>query len=378
MVSAGNNRQLPPSKTEIEVSIFGPGFGECIVLHFGQGDWGIVDSCLDPISKRAAALQYLEDLGVESGNIRIVVATHWHDDHIRGIGSVFLAAKSAVFSCSAAIREGEFNEVMANWTGTRFLSGGSGVDELRGVLAELKTRQRNTNYPSARLAIANRSIWTRSEPFSVKLEAVSPSDVSVVSAMARLKHSAPKLRRRIPDIQPNDASVVLSLDVGGHRVLLGADLEVQQDVGLGWSAVVSDFGDQQRFGGFKVPHHGSPTGYHDGVWNNMLTARSWATTTPFVSGRLRLPSVIDCTRIVSRTPSAYLTAPPNPGKFRDPNRTVEKTVVEATNWVHLVPGKYGHVRLRKHVDEAVHTDWRVEFFGNALRMSDYVDAIAPD
>jgi hypothetical protein len=83
----------------------------------------------------------------------------------------------------------------------------------------------------------------------------------------------------------------------------------------------------------------------------MLIPEPLAATTPFVKGSVRLPSVTDCHRILSRTRRAYLTAPPQPGKFRDPNRTVEKTVTEVARLVQLVPGKYGHVRLRGSASE---------------------------
>ena len=79
--------------------------------------------------------------------------------------------------------------------------------------------------------------------------------------MARLKDFTPgcsKMRRRIPDIRPNDASVVLAAQVGEHRVLLGADLEMRGDAGMGWTAIVNaaNAGDVKHQG-FKVPHHGS-------------------------------------------------------------------------------------------------------------------------
>jgi glyoxylase-like metal-dependent hydrolase (beta-lactamase superfamily II) len=140
-MGSGGNSESAPAPDEVEVSIFGPGFGECIVVHFGNGDWGVVDSCLNPDSKRPAALHYLESLNVNVGqSVRLVVATHWHDDHLQGISSVFQAAESAVFACTGAVREPDFETILAFLMGTRSLIGGSGVDELRNVVAELKKR----------------------------------------------------------------------------------------------------------------------------------------------------------------------------------------------------------------------------------------------
>lgn len=96
MALNGNKFTIPPASQEMEVSIFGPGFGECVVLHFGNNDWGVVDSCLHPASRLPTALHYLEALKVDvSQSVRFVTATHWHDDHMHGIGLSLLAKISA-------------------------------------------------------------------------------------------------------------------------------------------------------------------------------------------------------------------------------------------------------------------------------------------
>ena len=86
----GSKLEIPPGSHEIEVSVFGPGFGESIVVHLGSGRWMIVDSCLARSTKEPAALDYLQEIGVDvSANVRFVVSTHWHDDHIRGLAKVY-------------------------------------------------------------------------------------------------------------------------------------------------------------------------------------------------------------------------------------------------------------------------------------------------
>lgn len=224
----------------------------------------------------------------------------------------------------------------------------------------------------------NKVLWERlSEPLA-KVKALPPSDAAVLAATARLQTVTLKLskaRRRIPNLKPNDASVVLSVQVGQQQVLLGADLQVRMDRGLGWMAIVDGIeADALPHQVFKIAHHGSPNADHDDVWTRLLMPQPWAATTPFVSGNVQLPSVNDCRRIMNRTPNAYLTAPPQPVRFRDPNRTVEKTVNEATRLAHFVPGKYGQVRLRKRIDQPANSPWRVELFGHALSMANHAGA----
>lgn len=49
----------PPAHDELEVSVFGPGYGEAIVIHLGENEWILIDSCIEPESKEPAAIHYL-------------------------------------------------------------------------------------------------------------------------------------------------------------------------------------------------------------------------------------------------------------------------------------------------------------------------------
>jgi hypothetical protein len=366
------------------VSVFGPGFGECILLHLGDGNWAVIDSCLDATSKQPAALHYLSSLGANpAASIYLVIATHWHDDHIHGISTVFQTATNAVFACTGAVQQADFKEILAAWTGTRFLAGGSGVDELRSIMVELKKRSASSRHVAPKLASVGRTLWPvagKPNPWGMSIKCLSPSDAAVLATISRLKGIAPansKIRRRLPRLLENDTSVVLSVEAAGHRVLLGGDLHVKSDRSFGWLAIVDEHaGVNAMHHAFKVPHHGSSTGHHDEVWDKMVVGQTCAVTTPFVGGSVKLPSVDDCRRILSKTQNAYLSAPPLPGKFRDANKAVERTVQEATRSAHFVPGKYGHVRMRKNLDEPPSASWRVELFGSAVSIADYVKTVS--
>src|SRR5690348_11162620 len=90
---------VPPRVDQVEVSLFGPGFGEAIALHLGNGSWFLIDSCQQ--SSQPAPLSYLERIGVDIRSAVIgVLATHWHTDHVLGISRLFHAASNARFFCS--------------------------------------------------------------------------------------------------------------------------------------------------------------------------------------------------------------------------------------------------------------------------------------
>src|SRR4051812_1212421 len=105
---------VPPEPDELEVSLFGPGVGECVVVHIGAGEWLVVDSCIDPSTRKPVALDYLTAMNVDvSRMVKLVVVTHWHDDHMRGVSALFSRAESAKFVCSSVLQVEEFQTVIA-------------------------------------------------------------------------------------------------------------------------------------------------------------------------------------------------------------------------------------------------------------------------
>ena len=63
---------VSPETDEIEVTLIGPGYGECALIHIGKRRWVIVDSCLDGYGQ-PAALAYLSDLGLNPSEVVCLV-----------------------------------------------------------------------------------------------------------------------------------------------------------------------------------------------------------------------------------------------------------------------------------------------------------------
>src|SRR4051812_39012644 len=102
----------PPTANEFEISLFGPGKGESVVLHLGAGVWAIVDSCRNFETGDASALDYLKTIGVSPEAVTLVLATHWHDDHIRGLSDVLRACINAQFVFSEMLKQDQFQELV--------------------------------------------------------------------------------------------------------------------------------------------------------------------------------------------------------------------------------------------------------------------------
>lgn len=132
--------EKPPAPDEFEVSIFGPGIGESVVVHLGLGEWMVVDSCRDSYTRKPAALDYLRKLGVDvARSLKLIVVTHWHNDHMLGAAEIFEAAESAALFCSGALRTPEFADLIA--ASTRDRLGESELPEFKEILNILDRRR---------------------------------------------------------------------------------------------------------------------------------------------------------------------------------------------------------------------------------------------
>ncbi len=369
---AGSDLAERPRDDEVEVSVFGPGYGECVVLHLTHNQWVIIDSCLEAGSQQPSALKYLSLLTVDPAkDVRLVLATHYHDDHIAGISNVFENCKAARFACSMALNSADWAELIEIYR-SYLVTGGSGVDEIRRVMRELRKRGEDREVVSPMFCIAGRSFGEPVLTPPVRVACLSPSDAAVAVMHTRIREKLlPRAQRRrlaVPSLESNDGSVVLAVRVGSASALLGADLEERNRPGLGWQAVLgSHVAGAGRYDGFKIPHHGSSTAYHSEVWNRLIVPDGWAVVTPYNRQKEPIPRPTDCERIRRMTERSFITSPPGWSKFRHPDSTVQKTAEEATIKIGPEQSRHGHVRLRRSI--AAGSEWRVELFGHATLLS---------
>ncbi len=344
-----------PASDELEVSVFGPGFGECVVVHLGRGEWMVVDSCLNDGRTEPIALEYLSSLGVDiASQVRLVVVTHWHDDHIRGAAQVFAEAVSAQFACSAACRTQEFFELLAASEQIRLVARQSSTSEFSDILELLHQRKGRSQSQSQ----AGPDYWAQDGlPLyqshgvgSATVTTLSPSAQTMTDAASRFGVLIPRVAsqiRRFPRCSPNDQSLALVVHSEFCSVLLGADLESVADPDRGWQAVVnSRIRPRVTCDAIKVAHHGSANGDHDGIWTALMSPDPPAFVTPFASGRKPLPSEEDIVRLKSKTSQLFCTAWPPTRKPPRRNNSVQRTIKEMTRFHRSVAQRVGQIRLR--------------------------------
>lgn len=342
---------VPPAPNEFEVSLFGPGIGESAVLHVGDGEWIVVDSCVEASTRKPVALAYLRSLGIDPATaVRLIVATHFHDDHLRGLCDVVEACPGARFICSAALRAEEFWQLLeANRSSD---IGASGTAEFDRILQLLSARSElRARIISPEFAFVGTRVYERfGTTVPCKIDALSPSSATLTAAHLRIGALLPNegsVKAATVDIGANDLSLALWVRVGEACALLGGDLEESGRPNEGWQAVIaSPVRPNRRAVVFKVPHHGSPTAHHDSVWDAMLAPRPTAMVTPYARGRRKLPAHSDIARLCTKTPDVYVTSLGLTKAPRVRASVVERIVQGIAQDRRVLGVDMGHVRAR--------------------------------
>lgn len=319
----------------------------------------VIDSCLNPETGEPAALSYLAELGLDPARaVRLVVITHWDDDHIGGVSKVVNECSSATVACSLALNRMDVVQFVLE-QGKNRSALGSGLDELRWVLTECRGTGRLI------WAKATLPLHPRSSGEQPMMTALSPSDDAVSRSIESLIESATgqtiayRRRYKAPE-GPNGASVATTLRTGDTSVLFGADLENSANPLTGWDAVVNQARPSLAASLVKVPHHGSEGAHHDQVWDELVAHGSIAIVTPWVLGGGHLPTEKDLERLNDVADRVYLTAMPRLTRVRK-DSAVEKLINKVARVrVEELRG-WGHVRARRRSD----TSWRVELDGDA-------------
>ncbi|WP_420618229.1 MBL fold metallo-hydrolase [Candidatus Poriferisocius sp.] len=356
----------PPEVDEIELTLLGPGRGECCVLHVGRGEWLIVDSCVTQAG-HPAALAYLASLGVPSSAVRWVIATHWHDDHIRGFAELVGECSEARVLHSAALENDEFMMLAASDPDS-LTEQSSGVREMWKTWTLLD----NSGRDAPELVSADSRIHQRQESQTPNCEiwVLSPSSASVAEALSgfsALIAETGQPKRTIPRPKRNPSSVVVWVQVGDVIALLGADLERSSDELRGWQAIARSSGRPTKKAHLvKIPHHGSEDAHDQVMWDDLLVPFPLAGITPFKQGSANLPRDTDRARIVALTSQAWLTRDKAFARPRRRPRAVSKTIEEATRRFERLSVEPGRVTFRCNATQP--EDWTVDAPSPAIRL----------
>lgn len=356
---------LAPGSDVREVTVIGPGHGESVVVHLGDGEWMVIDSCALPNSSgESAPLAYLQSIGVDVGSaVKTIVVSHWDDDHVRGISDLVGACKSATFCCSTALTKREF----ANFVEVLFESGATtgrgNVSEFRRCLDVLDIQGRGIFK-----AFPGRQLSSQGKPL---VRCWSPSDLDDMAFLEYVALNYPMhlgaTRRAIPG-SPNLTSIVISIEWDDTSVLLGADMLACPDDRRGWGAIVGEAGriGYTRAELVKIPHHGSEGAHDERMWEFLLVEKPISVIAPFGRGpeRGRPPKSTDVARVAKLSSETYLTARRDSNPAKKKSLAVTRSLRESGIRITPRHSGIGMVRMRK----AKNDRWNNEVFGSAVRV----------
>ena len=295
----------------------------------------------------------------------MVLATHWHDDHIRGLSNLLGVCSGATFCCPLAMTKSEFCDYVELNTTRNSMAAGPGTKEIHDVFSDLKRGSgRELIY-----AVANKRILLNDK---CEIWSLSPSDDQCTQFLSELTALMPQLgreKRRVAALEPNHNSVVVQVCWGSDSILLGGDLEQTSSTRTGWNAVLnSTQRPRQASNLFKIPHHGSENAHNDRLWEEMLVPNAVAATTPYSRGRKKLPALADVERIKSKTDNAFLAKVDVRSPIHGNSSVVAKTIRETTRSYEEFNPSIGVIRMRKVIDST--SDWSVQLSPNARHFSD--------
>lgn len=368
--SSHNDWSDAPKDHELELTVFGPGAGECLLIHLGSGDWFCVDSCKYQGSTSPAAIEYLEDIGIDpTSAIKRVLATHWHDDHVRGLSEIVRACPEAKLAISSALAGDQFFQIVLEVAEQRKLVSGTSTATEFAEILEHWVQIGKTIGPDF-YAIDGLPLFQGGFQDSAKVVALSPSPDTVTNSKTDLvsKLLTSSATRSFKRFRPNDLSVAARVEAGPVKLLLGADLENKLPGNFGWNAVLlSDHRHTlHKADAFKVAHHGSSNADDERVWSSLLQPNPVAVVTPYSKLASPLPTDSDVSRIKSRTTRLYCTTwPPKSKPLR--RQGVDGIVAMATKSRHRIAGKRGFVRIRFDLRQLSPVP-QVEMFGAAIQL----------
>ena len=362
-----------PDKDIFEVALIGTGggYGESIVMHIGNQNWVVVDSCINPKTGESLPLEYLREKGVNiATDVKQIICTHWHDDHIQGISDLLNECKSSMFSMARTTDRQKFLMfVELDYLKAKNEGSASSTVEILKCFNILK--ERNGGIKGAeqdKLLFRTEFDENVSEIFSL-----SPSE-SVIDdfnyEISSLIKDYSSSNRKVIINKPNDKCVVLLVKVNDHRVLLGSDLEVSDDINKGWICILDKCQciDLNKCSLFKIPHHGSKNGYHKRIWDELISPKAIAKLTPWNLGE-KLPQDEMLEVYLDKTESLYITSfnkRSRSAKKRE--RSIFKAIQRFNNSVQEVKYEKGIIRCRIGIRDEKN-EWDIDLLGEAKRIT---------
>ena len=217
---------MEPDNIEINLIGTGGGYGESLVIHIGNDEWIVVDSCQNPKTGNSIPLEFLKQKSVDFNKVKLIVCTHWHDDHIRGIADLLDNCPKAIFSFARATDLKKFLRLVSiDLQKSQYSVSNASTNEFNKCL-DIVHERNDIVKPSFTDRLLYSTTYNKK---TIQIHSLSPSDLSsrlFDEEISTLISKFEKRNKKLPYQSPNDRSVVLLIQCGSHNILLGSDLEI--------------------------------------------------------------------------------------------------------------------------------------------------------
>jgi beta-lactamase superfamily II metal-dependent hydrolase len=359
-----------PSSDTAEVTLIGTGggYGESVVIHLGNNEWVIVDSCQNPNTKESLPLLYLNKIGVDvEKKVKLIICTHWHDDHLLGLTQLLEAAKNANFCFTEATDKKKFLQLVElDYAKLDREASNSSTLEFGNCLEVINERKSRII-----LAKENTTLYGVNISSSIRCEviALSPSDQTILNFNTEISSLITEFgesRKKIIIRTPNEKSIAIFLKLGCHRAILGADLELSANANEGWMNILDNNKViDKKSSLFKISHHGSENGYHIRIWEELLEENPVSKLTPW-NKNSRLPTAEMLQVYSNHTDKLYMTAPVISLKPKKRDKSIDKIIKSLKCKIHEVKYAQGIIQCRNNLNTG--TKWTVETLEGALKV----------
>lgn len=360
-----------PLSNQAEVTVIGTGgYGETILVKLANNDWIIIDSCKVPGKKTLPSLEYLTKIGVTiETDVKLIICTHWHNDHIIGLSKILEKCLSAKLSFAKATDKDKFLRFICfDSEKDKIVPQNSSYSEFNKCLEIIADRGETVIS-----AIENKCLYNQFLGGATNCEvySIAPSDYT----MQKFDHEIGELiteygspSKKIPRNSANAKSVAVFLKLGIHRVILGGDLENASDPKEGWINILKNSTViDKKSTLFKIPHHGSENGFNDEVWSKLLDQNCIGKITPWNKNN-GLPEVEMLYKYCSLSDNVYMTKSSISSKQKARDKQIEKMVERLNIKLKEVKCKLGIIQSRITLDDPSDR-WAIALLDNALHVN---------
>lgn len=251
---------FPPKLDEglLYLVVFGPGFGESVVVRVPPDEWIIIDSLLvegpkSPAKESSPVVDMLLNHGARWTG---VVLTHPHADHAAGMSTILGVEGAGPIGCVAPYVD---------------------PPEAWATSQDPATQLRQGKVEDALAAIQYRWEANDTERWELLAGEARNFGDATLTVLHPSKLDVDKAEKKTPPSDPNALASPVLVEWKDVRLVLGSDLPKR-----GWKKVHKRSASMGLAGhtAFKVAHHGSHGALHDGVLKGPKRSREWLVT-PF-------------------------------------------------------------------------------------------------